>query len=175
MGNGTGTPNIAPPVPPLRLGPTEQAAGTLFALVPSRASFESPTLRRLSRQFKRVAQGITFVCRCTELARQVGEPKQHKNRRNRLSQPEHCALWTDWRDSAGPSLPINSAIGSLSFHPGTCGLFTNFSGPAAAVFRPHPHSAPDVRLDRSGLAWPGRLGEDLNRCPPGPEPDSGIY
>jgi hypothetical protein len=38
-------------------------AGTLFALTLSRASFGSPRLHRPSRQFKVVAQRITFVCR----------------------------------------------------------------------------------------------------------------
>jgi hypothetical protein len=42
-------------------GLENRQVGTLSALIPSRASFGSPGMRRLCRQFKRVAQGITFV------------------------------------------------------------------------------------------------------------------
>jgi hypothetical protein len=72
--------------------------------------------------------------------------KQHKNRGDRLSPTEHWGLWTAFRGGTGPSLPVNSAIGSFSFHPWACDLFTTLSGQAAAVFRSLP-SIQDATLN----------------------------
>ena len=62
--------------------------------------------------------------------------ERHKNRWDGLSPTEHWRLWTDFLGGTGPSLPINSAIGSFPFHAWACDLFTTLSGPLATVFRP---------------------------------------
>src|ERR1035437_1493915 len=59
---------------------------------------------------------------------------------------EHCELRTDFLGGTGPSLPINSAIGSFAVHTWASDLFTTFSGSAAALFRSLP-SIQDATLN----------------------------
>ena len=61
---------------------------TLSALIPSGTSFGSPSMRRLSRQFKRIAQVITFVCVHPGHTFSRGA-KQRKNRGEASSPTEH--------------------------------------------------------------------------------------
>jgi hypothetical protein len=135
-------------------------------LSPLEPALGSPDLRRRSRQFKRVAQRITFVCVHPRTGRGA---EQHKNREDTLFPTEDCELWTNFRDSAGPSLPINSAIGNIRFHPWTCDLFTTYSRPTAVVVRPRPLIASSGRRTQADTKGPlitlGSCGQFLKLTP----------
>ena len=71
-----------------------------------------------------------------------------------MLKPKDCETWTDFRDSTGPSLPINSAIGSFPFHPWTCYLFTTFSRPSGGRLPATP-PIEDAKGDSSRSAGEG--------------------